>query len=725
MDALVAVRRRIAAAIAGVAPDVDATLGAVQLRPHQVDAVCRLRAALQSHGGALLADAPGLGKTYVALALARDCGGAAVIAPAALRAQWMQSAWRAAVRVEWWSLEQLSRRPAASTAPLLIVDEAHHLRNPRTSRYAHAASLAIGKRVLLLSATPVHNLSADRHALFALFLGPAAATVPADTLAQLIVRREANATLQPQRRPIRWLRPPPGPDLGVSLRALPPPLPAADGREAAALMRLTFAHAWSSSAAALDATLRRALHRAAAIDDALAAGRWPTRRELRAWVTTEESSQLAFPALVAAPADTNCAEARAALARSMHALEMLRGRIAGTRDADATSRADLLRRVLAAHPAETIVAFSRYASTVDALWRALRFDAGVVAITARGTRSAGGGLGRHEVLAMLASDAARDTRAPLRLVLSTDLLGEGLDLRAVSVIVHLDQPWTPARLDQREGRALRLGAPHATVTVYAVRPPRGAARLLALAARLHHKRTAMTASIAAGGARERLLACVRPLLATPPGGARLAAVSADFNAWVAVLRDAHGSERVLVSTHGAVLEDDARLLDVLRQVERGTACAPKRGQVRAARQGIRRWLRSEASATLTRAHAGSSGSRAAIMRRLDEALRTAPINERAVLASRIAAARTRMSHLRGVGAERALATAAKCATVQGLLDAVHAIRRPPDDNRPAARGARLLALLLLVANGSDGATVRPPPPWSPRATACSGTAAPR
>ena len=214
MDALVAVRRRIAETVAGTATEADARLGEarlgeVRLRPHQVDAVRRLRASLQSHGGALLADAPGLGKTYVALALARDSGGAVVIAPAALKAQWMRAAAQAAVRVEWWSLEQLSRRPADSAAPLLVVDEAHHLRNPRTQRYASAAALAIGKRVLLLSATPVHNRAEDRDALLALFLGSAAATLPVNVLAQIIVRREANATLLPRRRPVRWLTPPP------------------------------------------------------------------------------------------------------------------------------------------------------------------------------------------------------------------------------------------------------------------------------------------------------------------------------------------------------------------------------------------------------------------------------------------------------------------------------------------------------------------------------------
>ncbi|PYO85402.1 MAG: hypothetical protein DMD65_00950, partial [Gemmatimonadetes bacterium] len=47
---------------------------AAWLAPHQVPAVARLRAILARYGGALLADAVGLGKSYVALAVALGTG---------------------------------------------------------------------------------------------------------------------------------------------------------------------------------------------------------------------------------------------------------------------------------------------------------------------------------------------------------------------------------------------------------------------------------------------------------------------------------------------------------------------------------------------------------------------------------------------------------------------------------------------------------------------------
>jgi SNF2 family DNA or RNA helicase len=48
--------------------------------------------------------------------------------------------------------------------------------------------------------------------------------------------------------------------------------------------------------------------------------------------------------------------------------------------------------------------------------------------------------------------------------LSTDAGGVGLNLQHASVVIHLDQPWNPAVLEQRTGRAHRLGQ-HKTVRV--------------------------------------------------------------------------------------------------------------------------------------------------------------------------------------------------------------------------------------------------------------------
>ena len=78
--------------------------------------------------------------------------------PATLAAQWRTVAERVGVPVEVGTHQAASRgRLPAGTTGLVIIDESHHFRNPLTRRYAHVAPWLVGRRVLLLSATPVVN----------------------------------------------------------------------------------------------------------------------------------------------------------------------------------------------------------------------------------------------------------------------------------------------------------------------------------------------------------------------------------------------------------------------------------------------------------------------------------------------------------------------------------------------------------------------------------------
>jgi hypothetical protein len=52
----------------------------------------------------------------------------------------------------------------------------------------------------------------------------------------------------------------------------------------------------------------------------------------------------------------------------------------------------------------------------------------------------------------------------------TDVAAEGLDLQRAARIVHYDLPWTPMKLEQREGRSVRLGSSHEDVEVLRFAP---------------------------------------------------------------------------------------------------------------------------------------------------------------------------------------------------------------------------------------------------------------
>lgn len=168
--------------LAGLLEPLDTPLTAetlpAWLLPHQAEAVVRARAILGRFGGALIADGVGLGKTFIGLALAaleRARGGDAVaIVPAALRAEWADAMAKTEVPLCLYSHTELARAmPVVSErCSLLLVDEAHGFRNPRTRRYDALARLAVGRRVALLTATPVNNTARDVAALVHLFAAP-------------------------------------------------------------------------------------------------------------------------------------------------------------------------------------------------------------------------------------------------------------------------------------------------------------------------------------------------------------------------------------------------------------------------------------------------------------------------------------------------------------------------------------------------------------------------
>jgi hypothetical protein len=93
--------------------------------------------------------------------------------------------------------------------------------------------------------------------------------------------------------------------------------------------------------------------------------------------------------------------------------------------------------------------------------------------------------------------AERSTTIDVLIV--TDVAAEGLDLQRAERIVHYDLPWTPTRLRQREGRALRLGSAHARVEVVRFEPDSAIEEQLGMAAILSMKRR-WPARLGLGGA---------------------------------------------------------------------------------------------------------------------------------------------------------------------------------------------------------------------------------
>ena len=516
-DRVRAVKRRIAAAM--LPPLPPAALGEVRLLPHQRQAAARLRRILQRHGGALLADDVGLGKTFAALAVAQHYECTHILAPAGLIAMWQAAVVRTAQRdVAVHSLHRASRHPlphfaasghdtvACRVRPLVIVDEAHALRNADTTRYRHVASAVSGCDVLLLSATPLHNSPRDLATLFALFRGPDAERIPDDVLASLIVRRHHR---QIHGRMHRGHRPRPLPSVRTHrpftvpqqretldrLLTLPAPLPARDGAVAGALIRLGLLRAWCSSDAALTQALTKRLQRGTAMRDALDAGRLLSNAELGSWIIGDDPAgdmQLGFAELLSSHTvePDGRHSALHLLGKHCDALRDLREHHLANARADEV-RAGYLRTVCERHAGTPVVAFSQHARTVQALFRALSDIAGVGMLTSRQARIASGPVTRPELLGWFAPRAQGRPPPPpslrLHLLLTTDLIAEGVNLQDAGVVVHLDLPWTHALRVQRTGRVVRLGSPHRLAHVYRLRAARAVRQVLRAERRVAHK----------------------------------------------------------------------------------------------------------------------------------------------------------------------------------------------------------------------------------------------
>lgn len=454
------------------------------LLPEQVQQFRRALAALERHGGAMLADPVGSGKTWIALAVAgalQPTEGAVAIVPASLVTQWEATAHRVGVPLVMLSHEAVSRGRLPSTrSRLILVDEAHRFRNPATRRYGSLARFLVGRKALLLSATPVVNRLEDlAHQLLLTIRDDALVTRGCPSL--LRVMREGNAP--PALGDLVLCRPAPSGAPTALTRRVTLPLTRAEREQVtgldalrlsenaglAALIRVLFWRALASSPGAFAAALgryRRLLHHART------AGRPVTRAAIHQFTGADPEQLLLWDLLpdLAGPAELCLGDAE-----PLGALEALALRHADSIDA----RSAVLRAVLA--DATPTVVFTTSRDTLGWL-RARLADLRPAWVSGEGAGIGATRMGRAAVLghfrplepratptAAGVGDRGAAPRSPT-ILLATDVAAEGLDLQRAERIVHYDLPWTSVRLDQRAGRALRLGAVRDSVEILEFAP---------------------------------------------------------------------------------------------------------------------------------------------------------------------------------------------------------------------------------------------------------------
>lgn len=482
----------------------------IDILPHQLEPALAVVNGLGSR--LLLADDVGLGKTIQAgLVLAELRARSAaertiILTPAGLREQWhgelserfgiaaavvgaREIRHRLAflpVGVNPWSAIEVAiasfdyvKRPEVLPAvaschwDVLIVDEAHNVAGHSDRHHAVTTLAAKCRYVLLLTATP-H--SGDREA-FA-------------SLCRVGERDDPLLVFRRSRRDVH---------VGIERR-----VHCLHVRPSAAERRM---HALVS---AFSRTVRHELRERGAGSDgawlaltvlnkrALSSARSLERtveRRLAALATTEEDApaQLALP-MPDPEGETDDADrppefGGPALADRSHERALLQAiawaaRAAARRETKISALVRLLRRT-----GERAVVFTEYRDTLNHLQGALR-DVSILH----------GGLGREERASALADFVG----GRARILLATDAAGEGLNLHgSCRLVINLELPWNPMRLEQRIGRVDRIGQRRTVHAVHLIARATAETRILdRLQARISRARTDIGAADPFGVVRD-------------------------------------------------------------------------------------------------------------------------------------------------------------------------------------------------------------------------------
>ena len=134
---------------------------------YQIDAVMQARQRLEAYNGVFISDVVGLGKTYICAMLANSFNRNSyklIICPPVLVDYWRGVLQEFDVsRCDVESLGKLDKIIAKGTDKYqyVFVDEAHRFRNSGTDSFTDLHQICRGKKVILISATPINNYTSD------------------------------------------------------------------------------------------------------------------------------------------------------------------------------------------------------------------------------------------------------------------------------------------------------------------------------------------------------------------------------------------------------------------------------------------------------------------------------------------------------------------------------------------------------------------------------------
>ena len=495
-----------------IPPDLP-TLFPLPLDPAQTRAVARLVRILSHYGGALLADVTGLGKTRTACATAL-CWLHASARPAtvlccvpARQLQRWKNLWNhipTRHSLLFCTHTALSRGWAPEhPVDLILVDEAHHFRHAATKRTTQLAKLvSTGAALLLITATPICNGPRDLHTLLRLFLGEhdtlptlgfplsEAFTSPHGLLElamALIVRRERlDASGSPlTKRPnlkLHTLSYAPSPEeayiwqnLGPQLAKLT--LSAITTCWPEHLFSQFMLRRWESGPHALKTSLQALIlwH-----EKTLAHLQNPHLVPPPQGFTASAPDLLRQESLFLHSEATPPTQAHLPAVR--HDLQILKALLEKLEllQEQGCGRTRAILDLLLTHPGQKVLLFTSHVdaalSLFDQITQTLGPRVQVGCVTGKNAKVTGIGSIAHEELMRRFSPLSQGVITPLppqqhvQILVATDCIAEGVNLQDCGHVILVDLPYSPLQVEQRIGRLIRPGNPHATVTVTLPRP---------------------------------------------------------------------------------------------------------------------------------------------------------------------------------------------------------------------------------------------------------------
>lgn len=437
-----------------------------RLAPHQEQAVEWINQRLELYPGVILADDAGLGKSWVAATVAgqrlRKGEKVALIVPASLQSMWREVCESFDLDCCIVTHELVRRSPVAENiGSFVVVDEAHRFRNQRTKGWARLARRLVGARSLFLTATPIWNAPSDLLVLLRLLVADDALklsavasieealssrSIRAQVLERLVLRRDSTVVppnlFSPATRsrkilydiPEEWNR------IIELIRTLRFPHCLGYSQSILADLMIRRLH---SSPAALEVTLRRQLRFCRSGLDLLRDGYRLNRREFTRFLVVEDDVQeLLFPQLFLEPEDQPDAKD---LQDEIENLESLLNIVSEL----SSPKREQLRELISSESIPSLI-FVGAVDTAKDLLGHLSTSSRCGAATGAYCRSPAGG-------ATIAELGAEFQSGRLDHLILTDLGGEGLNLQRADRVIHYDLPWSPMRIEQRNGRARRIG----------------------------------------------------------------------------------------------------------------------------------------------------------------------------------------------------------------------------------------------------------------------------